>query len=84
MMKRATGLVALSIALSGCMLSQTPYRVQTTSPTGITILTDPALRGLPQARQAAQAHCAQFGKNATLVSIGKLRAGQAPVLFACR
>jgi hypothetical protein len=85
MMKRSAVLFALSMALSGCMLSQgTPYRVQTTSPTGITILTDPALRGLPQARQAAQAHCAQFGKNAVQVSIGKLRGGQAPVMFACR
>jgi hypothetical protein len=84
-MQRATGVLTLSLALSACMLSPgAQNRVQTTSPTGITILTDPALRGLPQARQAAKAHCARFGKNAVQVSIGKLRGGQAPVMFACR
>lgn len=84
-MRTRTGLVALSLLLSGCVLSTGPaYRVQTSSPSAVTILTDPALRGLPQARQAAQAHCAQFGKNAVQVSVGKLRGGQAPVNFACR
>lgn len=84
-MKRAAGLIVLSLALSGCVLSSgPPYRVQTASSSAITILTDPALRGLPQARQAAQAHCGQYGKNAVQVSVGKLRGGQAPVTFACR
>jgi hypothetical protein len=84
MTKRAS-FFALSLLLSGCALpGGTPYRIQTSSPSGITILTDPALRGLPQARQSAQAHCAQYGRNAVQVSVGKLRFGQAPVTFACR
>jgi hypothetical protein len=85
MLKKTTGLLALSLALSGCTMSYgPPYRVQTTSPSAITILTDPALRNIGQVRQAAQAHCAQYGKNAVQVSVGKLRGGQAPVTFACR
>jgi hypothetical protein len=84
-MTKRTSLLALSLLLSGCVLpGGGHYRIQTSSPSGITILTDPALRGLPQGRQAAQAHCAQYGRNAVQVSIGKPRFGQAPVNFACR
>jgi hypothetical protein len=85
MFKKTTGLLALSLALSSCTMSSgPPYRVQTTSSSAITILTDPALRNIGQVRQVAQAHCAQYGKNAVQVSVGKLRGGQAPVTFACR
>ena len=84
-MKRAAGFLIMGLALSGCALSGSPhYRVQTESSSAITILTDPALRGLPQARQVAQSHCSQYGKNAVQVSVGNLRGGQAPVNFACR
>jgi hypothetical protein len=84
-MARIEALLALSLALAGCTLSSgVPYRVQTESQSSITILTDPALRSLPQVRQVAAAHCAQFGKTAVQMSVGKLRGGQAPVTFACR
>jgi hypothetical protein len=67
------------------MSTGTPYRVQTASPSAITILTDPALRNIGQVRQVAQAHCAQYGKTAVQSPVGqKLRGGQAPVTFACR
>ena len=84
-MKRTVCVLILGVALPGCTLSTGPhYRVQTESSTAITILMDPALRGLPQAQQVAQSHCAQYGRNAVQVSVGKLRGGQAPVTFACR
>ena len=88
MAKQLPGLLLLGFALgvSGCTMSTgTPYRVQTASPSAITILTDPALRNISQVRQVAQAHCAQYGKNAVQSPVGgKLRGGQAPVTFACR
>ncbi len=84
-MTKRTCLFALSLLLSSCALPGGGHaRIQTSSPSGITILTDSALLGLPQARQAAQAHCAQYGRNAVQVSVGKSRFGQAPVAFACR
>jgi hypothetical protein len=85
MLKARVGLLSVALALSGCALSSgPPYRVQTESPSAITILTDPALRNLSSAQRVAQSHCAQYGKHAVQVSVGKLRGGQAPVTFACR
>ena len=84
-MKKTAGVFALCLVLSGCALSTGPsYRVQTKSPSAITLLVDPALRSLPQARLVAEEHCAQYGKTAVQASVGKLRGGQAPVTFACR
>jgi hypothetical protein len=88
MAKQLPGLLVLvfAVGVSGCTMSTgTPYRVQTASPSAITILTDPALRNIGQVRQVAQAHCAQYGKNAVQGLVGrKLQGGQAPVTFACR
>ncbi len=85
MLEKTTAVLALGLALSGCTMSSgPPYRVQTASPSAVTILTDPALRNIGQVRQVAQAHCAEYGKAAVQVSVGKLRGGQAPVTFACR
>jgi hypothetical protein len=78
------GFMALGLALSGCTMSGSGYRVQTASPTGITILTDPALRNLGQVQQVAQAHCARYGRTAVQMPIGSLRGGQAPVMFNCK
>jgi hypothetical protein len=84
-MKKMVPVFGMCLVLSGCALSTGPsYRVQTKSPTGITFLVDPALRSLPQARQVAEEHCAQYGRTAVQASVGKLRGGQAPVTFACR
>jgi hypothetical protein len=82
---RLPGFLLLALVLSGCTLSSgPPYRLQTASPSGVTILTDPALRTIAQVRQVAQSQCAQYGKNAVQVSVGKLRGGQVPVFFACK
>ena len=82
---RITGCLAALLCLAGCALASAPNRVQTQSPSAITILTDPALRGLPQAQQVAQAHCRSFGKQAVQTQIsGKLQGGRAAVTFACR
>ncbi|MBW4022025.1 MAG: hypothetical protein HIU92_02645 [Proteobacteria bacterium] len=79
------GLLVGVVALSGCTgISGPPSRVQTASPSNITILTDPALRNLGEVLQVAKAHCAQYGRKAVQLGIGKLRGGQAPVSFACR
>ena len=86
MPKRLMACLSALIALAGCTMgSGPPYRVQTASPSGITILTDPALRNINAVRQVAQSHCASFGRNAVQTGIGsKLRGGQAAVNFACR
>lgn len=75
----------LPLLLAACASGTNPqYRVQTASPTNITILTDPALRSISAVRRVAQAHCAQYGKQAVQLGVGKLRGGLAPVSFACR
>jgi hypothetical protein len=85
MLLRPAGLFALALTVFGCAVSTgLPYRVQTASPSAVTILTDPALRNIAQVRQVAQVQCAHYGKNAVQISIGKIRGGQAPVTFACR
>jgi hypothetical protein len=74
------------LTLAACTIGTgPPYRVQTASASGVTILTDPALRNINQVRQVAQAHCASVGRNAVQTSVSsKLRGGQAAVNFACR
>lgn len=76
--------LAILCSLAACTIGA-PYRVQTSSPTGITILTDPALRNLSEVRAAAQSHCASYGRNAAQTGVNSsLRGGQAAVNFACR
>ena len=81
-----SALLLLSASLAGCTMGNgAPYRVQTSSASGITILTDPALRNLPQAQQVARSHCASVGKRAVQTGVSSnLRGGQAAVNFACR
>ncbi|HEX3983362.1 MAG TPA: hypothetical protein VHX12_06675 [Acidisoma sp.] len=86
MLLRPTACLALLLGLAACTLGAgSPYRVQTASASGITILTDPALRNIAAVRQAAQTHCAGFGRQAVQTGISsKLRGGQAAVNFACK
>ncbi|MCB8880672.1 hypothetical protein ACELLULO517_10555 [Acidisoma cellulosilytica] len=78
--------LAALLGLAGCTIgSGPPYRVQTQSASGITILTDPALRNLSQVQQVARSHCASFGKQAVQARVSNnLRGGRAAVYFACR
>lgn len=79
--KRFASLAVLS-SLATCN-SGAPYRIQTSSPFGITILTDPLLRYLSDVRAAAQGHCASYGVTAVQTGVGcRLRGGQAAVNFS--
>lgn len=78
--------LAVLLGLAACTMgSGPPYRVQTSSGSGITILTDPTLRNLGQVQSVAQAHCASFGKQAVQTATStKLQKGRTAVFFACR
>jgi hypothetical protein len=76
--------LAILCILAACTFGA-PYRIQTSSPSGVTILTDPALRNLSEVRAAAKSHCASYGRTAVQTGVSsRLRGGQAAVNFACR
>ncbi len=86
MPKQPAAFLLALLTLAACTIGTgPPYRVQTASASGITILTDPALRNIGEVRQVAQAHCASMGRTAFQTGVSsKLRGGQAAVNFACR
>jgi hypothetical protein len=53
------------VILSGCVaVWGKPYRVEFESSSSITINFDPSLTNMGEVQNVAQAHCAQFGKDA--------------------
>jgi hypothetical protein len=58
--------VAIAVAaLGGCALAWgKPYKVEFTSPSSITINYDPVVANMGEMQQVAQAHCAQYQRDA--------------------
>jgi hypothetical protein len=85
MIRRVLALGFAALGLSGCALNASPgYEVRDATPTGITILADPALRSTDELQQVAQSHCTEYGKKAVEQSVGANTGGRVPVDFACQ
>jgi len=75
---------ALSLLLAGCAaVWGKPYKVEFVSASSITINFDPGLTNMGEVQNVAQAHCAQYGKNAVPQAAQDSHWGLRTTSYAC-
>lgn len=74
-----------ALALSGCAaVWGAPYKVDFSSPSSVTINTDPSLTNMGEVQRVAQAECQKYGRDAVPQTYADGPWGLREISFTCR